>query len=305
MGAELDSNMEGKLVLLGVVCAALAMASTASNDHISAKNPAMCAPEGDLDCESPCRSGNRDSASVNGRNGQWSIVKYPKIGQPYKKAHEQCKDSDWTKTLMFWKASDPDEGKCVCRRFDNDDPFSTAMVVATATKEDAYRIKNGLKLQTVSGKSLSKVMLKAFTLHPNKASQNVGVFGFKGTVCFEPKEPSDAATCNTYKVGQCVNCPLLAKERACPKVEDNGDFHKDCKSGYSQCKTSNGCRTGFTRHVFHSIWGTKSTIDEKKLFIESCAKKAFNSTGHLITAPHNYTCATSDADRAAMSLMMV
>merc|ERR1712166_939691 len=248
MGAELDSNMEGKLVLLGVVCAALAMASTASNDHISAKNPAMCAPEGDLDCESPCRSGNRDSASVNGRNGQWSIVKYPKIGQPCKKAHEQCKDSDWTKTLMFWKASDPDEGKCICRRFDNGDPFSTTMVAATATKEDFAKKSPGLKLQTVSGKSLSKVMLKAFTPHPNTASQNVGLFGFKRTVCFEPKEPSADTTCSTYKVGQCVNCPLLAKKRACPR------------------KGGDGCLTGFTRHVFHSTLGTMETMDEKKLF---------------------------------------
>ena len=53
--------MEGKHVLLGVVCAALAMASTASNDHISAKNPAMCAPEGD----STVRA--RESPEVEGR----------------------------------------------------------------------------------------------------------------------------------------------------------------------------------------------------------------------------------------------
>merc|ERR1711957_192470 len=91
-GTGLDSNMEGKHVLLGVVCAALAMASTAiegRNDHISGKNPAMCAPEGDLDCESPCNSGNRTWEAKTAKS-----IKYPLIGQPYKKAHEQCKDSD-------------------------------------------------------------------------------------------------------------------------------------------------------------------------------------------------------------------
>ena len=121
---------------------------------------------GDLDCESPCNSGNRDSAVVN---GQWSIVKYPKIGQPYKKAHEQCKDSDWTKTLMFW-INDSGKGRCVCRRFDNGDTMSTTMVTAMATKEDFDKSGLNIKLQTVSGRSLSKVMLKAFTLHPNTVS---------------------------------------------------------------------------------------------------------------------------------------
>jgi len=279
MGAELDSNMGGKHVLLGVVCAALAMASTAGEAQ---KNPAMCAPEGDLDCESPCK-GNRNSAVGTAVP---TMVKYPLIGQPYKKAHKQCKDSKWTKTLMFW-THDRGNGRCVCRSFDNDDDMSTSMVAATGTKEDFARESPGLKLQTVSGKSLSQIMLKAFTLHPNLASQNVGLFGFKRTVCFEPKEPSADTTCSTYKVGQCVNCPLLAKKRACPR------------------KGGDGCLTGFTRHVFHSTLGTMETMDEKKLFIESCAKHAFNSTGHLITAPHNYTCATSDANRAAMSLMMV
>jgi len=299
-----DSNMEGKHVLLGVVCAALAMASTASkgsNDHISAKNPAMCAPEGDLDCESPCNNFNRTE-------GAKTRAKYPLRGQPYKKAHEQCKDSDWTKTLMFWKP-DSKEGNCVCRQFDGSDPMSTTMVAATATKEDFDKSGLNIKLQTISGKSLSKVMLKAFTLHPHKASQNVGLFGLKRTVCFEPMEPSADTTCSTYKVGQCLNCPLLAKERRCPR-DKNGQLHDDCKSRdkygkVTRCKTSNGCRTGFTRHVFHSVLGTLETMDEKRLFIESCAKNAFNSTGHLITAPHNYTCATSDANKAAMSLMMV
>jgi len=296
MGAELDSNMGGKHVLLGVVCAALAMASTAGEAQ---KNPAMCAPEGDLDCESPCK-GNRNSAVGTAVP---TMVKYPLIGQPYKKAHKQCKDSKWTKTLMFW-THDRGNGRCVCRSFDNDDDMSTSMVAATGTKEDFARESPGLKLQTVSGKSLSQIMLKAFTLHPNLASQNVGLFGFKRTVCFEPKEPSADTTCSTYKVGQCVNCPLLAKEQACPK-DKNGEFHPDCTSGKSNCKTSNGCRTGFTRQVFHSVWGTQATMDEKHSFIKSCAKKAFNATGHLITAPHNYTCATSDANKAAMSLMMV
>merc|ERR1711865_819812 len=114
MGADL-SNMGGKHVLLGVVCAALAMASTAGEAQ---KNPAMCAPEGDLDCESPCKGDNRDSKHTEAH----PIIKYPKIGQPYKKAHTQCKDSDWTKTLMFWRSSDSDEGRCVCRRFDKGDP---------------------------------------------------------------------------------------------------------------------------------------------------------------------------------------
>merc|ERR1711865_183637 len=126
MGADL-TNMGGKHVLLGVVCAALAMASTAGEAQ---KNPAMCAPEGDLDCESPCK-GNRNSAVGTAVP---TMVKYPLIGQPYKKAHKQCKDSKWTKTLMFW-THDRGNGRCVCRRFDNDDPMSTSMVAATGTKE--------------------------------------------------------------------------------------------------------------------------------------------------------------------------
>ena len=106
---------------------------------------------GDLDCESPCNSGNRNSAVG-------AIVKYPLTGQPYKKAHEQCKDSDWTTTLMFWNIGF--YGRCVCRRFDNGDPMSTTMVASTAIKEDSDKAE--LKLQTMSGKNLSKVMLKAF-----------------------------------------------------------------------------------------------------------------------------------------------
>merc|ERR1711935_1075868 len=123
MGAELDSNMGGKHVLLGVVCAALAMASTAGEGP---KNSAMCAPEGDLDCESPCNNFNRVSG---GNTAVPSMVKYPKIGQPYKKAHKKCKDSDWTKTLMFW-THDRGNGRCVCRSFDNEDDMSTSMVAA-------------------------------------------------------------------------------------------------------------------------------------------------------------------------------